>query len=376
MQFVHISDNHLGYRQYNIDEREKDLYDSFNQCIDKIIEIKPDFVVHSGDLFDGPEPPINAIYTAMQGFSRLKEHNIPIYIIHGNHDKPKRITKGSPFKILKNVLGSYLRVFTEKTKFHVHDGEVFIGGINHTVKNKIGDVYTNLEIINNESKDYKKKILLFHQNVYPYLPEYELQLNDFPGEFDYFAGGHIHQRALKPAGEESGVFAYSGSTEIISYDEYRDHEKNGKGFYLVDMSGDFDINDVESIHIKCRDFIIDWEIKSESELKEFLNTLNNHNQKKPVIHCKTTRQFYETLNEILKEKSLYYKLNVLEDSEESAHIVNINENIDEVFKEYLRNKKFDVDFVYELYRKVLNGDEDCLPYVEDYFKKEYSHLKD
>ena len=29
MRVAHMSDTHLGYRQYNLDEREKDFYDVF-----------------------------------------------------------------------------------------------------------------------------------------------------------------------------------------------------------------------------------------------------------------------------------------------------------------------------------------------------------
>ena len=34
MLFSHISDTHLGLKQYNSDEREQDVYDVFNQAVD------------------------------------------------------------------------------------------------------------------------------------------------------------------------------------------------------------------------------------------------------------------------------------------------------------------------------------------------------
>ena len=34
MLFSHISDTHLGLQQYGLEEREQDIYDSFNQAID------------------------------------------------------------------------------------------------------------------------------------------------------------------------------------------------------------------------------------------------------------------------------------------------------------------------------------------------------
>ena len=33
MKFSHISDTHLGFTQLGLDEREKDIYDAFQQAI-------------------------------------------------------------------------------------------------------------------------------------------------------------------------------------------------------------------------------------------------------------------------------------------------------------------------------------------------------
>ena len=49
MKFAHLSDTHLGYRQFGLNEREKDFYEVFELIIDKIIEENVDFVIHSGD---------------------------------------------------------------------------------------------------------------------------------------------------------------------------------------------------------------------------------------------------------------------------------------------------------------------------------------
>jgi len=58
MKILHISDTHLGYSAYrkltddNINQREMDNYNSFQKIIDYAIKLKPDIVLHSGDLFD------------------------------------------------------------------------------------------------------------------------------------------------------------------------------------------------------------------------------------------------------------------------------------------------------------------------------------
>jgi len=40
MLFAHISDTHLGLVQYGSNERERDVYDAFNQAIDISIKIR------------------------------------------------------------------------------------------------------------------------------------------------------------------------------------------------------------------------------------------------------------------------------------------------------------------------------------------------
>ncbi|MBW9221267.1 DNA repair exonuclease [Methanothermococcus sp. SCGC AD-155-M21] len=379
MQFVHIGDNHLGYRQYNLDGRENDIYNAFNQCIDKIIEIKPDFVVHSGDLFDSSEPSVNALYTAIKGLRELRDHGIPIYIIHGNHDIPKRSSKSTPFLILKNILGDYLKTFFNK-KYHIFKGEkeVFIGGSDFTYRSTIDGLLKDYALMERESKNYKNRIVLFHQSIYSYsnIPIYEIQLNDLPQGFKYYAGGHIHQRILKKVNNEDingnnndGVLAYSGSTEIINYDEYEDYEKNGKGFYLIDLSGkDFDINDVDKINIKCRDFIINKNIKDDKSLMELIEELET--KSKPVVICSVVKGLLGGLEEVLKNKTLYNRISHIPESTEGEIILNNQLGDSEyLFKEFLKERNYDVNFIYGIYREAVSEDGNLFNYLRDYLYK-------
>ena len=43
MRFAHLSDTHLGYRQYGLIDREKDFYDAFERIVDKIIELDSEY---------------------------------------------------------------------------------------------------------------------------------------------------------------------------------------------------------------------------------------------------------------------------------------------------------------------------------------------
>ena len=90
MRFAHLADSHLGYRQYGLIDRETDFYRVFESTVDKIIESDVDFVIHSGDLFENPRPTPRAILEFQNSFLRLKEENIPVYAIAGNHDSVLR----------------------------------------------------------------------------------------------------------------------------------------------------------------------------------------------------------------------------------------------------------------------------------------------
>jgi len=95
VKIIHLSDTHLGYSAYakvapsGINQREQDIYDSFNQVIDRILEIAPDLVVHAGDVFHTPRPSNRAINQALIGFQRLSTHRIPTVVIAGNHSMPR-----------------------------------------------------------------------------------------------------------------------------------------------------------------------------------------------------------------------------------------------------------------------------------------------
>ena len=86
IHFVHTSDWHLGFAQHNKTDRFNDFGKAVNRVVDKILEIKPEFVLHTGDIFHHAKPNPGAIRHAYSILRRLKEENIPFYTIRGNHD--------------------------------------------------------------------------------------------------------------------------------------------------------------------------------------------------------------------------------------------------------------------------------------------------
>src|SRR5689334_24228281 len=97
MRLIHISDLHLGFRQYQrqtptgINQREADVAAAFKRAIDKMIEAAPDIVLFAGDIFHAVRPTNPAILHAFTQLSRLKTSlpNATIVMIAGNHDTPR-----------------------------------------------------------------------------------------------------------------------------------------------------------------------------------------------------------------------------------------------------------------------------------------------
>lgn len=104
MKIAHISDTHLGRRpkqtragiiNQEIRPVEDDFYSAWIKFVDEITDKKnrPDVVVHSGDFFDTPAgydpnpPPEYARKVAAKTFKQLKDANIPLVIIDGNHGR-------------------------------------------------------------------------------------------------------------------------------------------------------------------------------------------------------------------------------------------------------------------------------------------------
>jgi len=97
MRLVHLSDLHLGYRQFQrqtaagINQREADVASVFRTAIDTIIDIRPDLVLIAGDVFHNVRPPNPAILLAFTQFSRLVRAlpDTLVVMIAGNHDAPR-----------------------------------------------------------------------------------------------------------------------------------------------------------------------------------------------------------------------------------------------------------------------------------------------
>ena len=86
-RFLHFSDVHLGYQQYNDKERFNDFGRAYLHILDQAIAQRVDFVVLAGDLFQrrAIDPP--TLIQAIIGLKQLKEAGIPVLAVEGNHER-------------------------------------------------------------------------------------------------------------------------------------------------------------------------------------------------------------------------------------------------------------------------------------------------
>lgn len=86
-RILHVSDTHLGNRQYGEDTRREDFADAFEAAIDLAIAEQVDAVIHTGDLFDDPQPGVPDVNRCLDILATLDDAGIPFYAIVGNHER-------------------------------------------------------------------------------------------------------------------------------------------------------------------------------------------------------------------------------------------------------------------------------------------------
>jgi len=230
MLFSHISDTHLGLQQYGLEEREQDIYDSFNQAIDISIKDHVDFVIFAGDIFHTPNPSGTAILQMANALKRLKENSIDSFFILGEHDISRMRATPVPYVYHNLQFSKY--VGSGKPVYHK---DVMIAGFDKIRKNELQPFEEKFREIDILAKQHNgHKILVLHQGITE-VNQFAAELNssDLPKNFTYYAMGHLHDKSVKQFDQLGGPLAYTGSTEMTTSEGIKETEK---GFFEVDIS--------------------------------------------------------------------------------------------------------------------------------------------
>ena len=243
MKIIHFSDTHLGFSDLDItndqgvNQREADFYQAFEDVIDSIIDAKPDYVIHTGDLFHRASPSNRAITFALTQLKRLEKLHIPLIIIAGNHSTPRTSTS-SPILEALRTLDNVHAVFKQKYEKVEFDDIVF-HGLPHINDERI--IPDELDKIEAAIDPKKKNILMLHCSVGAHYLMHEFGEWVYPKEreeifrkMDYVALGHWH--GFGSVGKHPNVY-YAGSTERTSSSDKRED----KGYVVIKLEDTLEI---------------------------------------------------------------------------------------------------------------------------------------
>ncbi len=239
-KFAHLADCHLD--SWREPELKKVSLCAFLEALDICMDEKVDFILIAGDLFHVASPDIDILRSAVLKLKEARDKGIRIYIIPGSHDFS--YSEKTMLKVLEAA-----GLFVNVSRGHVgEDGKI---KLEFTVDDATGVKITGLlgrtgalEREYYENLDYKSaekeegfKIFMFHSAIEEYKPAFlknidALRLSLLPKGFDYYAGGHVHERFERDE-KGYGKIAYPGALYPVKFDELEKYKSGG--FFIVEF---------------------------------------------------------------------------------------------------------------------------------------------
>ena len=244
MRLVHLSDLHLGFRQYQrmtpggINQREADIARSFQTAIERVVELHPELVVIGGDVFHNVRPTNPAIVHAFLQFSRLRTAlpDTRVVIVAGNHDTPRAAETGSILRLFRE-LGIQV-AYTEAERFLFRELDCAVLAV--------PDVPGRRPSLTPQP-GVRHNVLLLHGEVQGMLPPHvagadraavEIPLAELgASRWDYVALGHYHvYRQIEANAYYSGSIDYTSANSWGELQEERLAGVPGKGLIEHDLA--------------------------------------------------------------------------------------------------------------------------------------------
>jgi DNA repair protein SbcD/Mre11 len=244
MRLIHISDLHLGYRQYQrqtptgINQREADIAAAFKRAIDKIIELSPDIILFAGDIFHAVRPTNPAILHAFSQFSRLTKAlpDAIVVMIAGNHDTPRAVETGCILRLFA-PLGIHV-VDTEPQRLSFPERDLSVLAVPDALKTSP---------VLDPDPDAKYNVLCIHCELTGTLPAsavpperaiVEVAPEDIGApRWSYVALGHYHvYRQLAPNMYYAGSMEYTSPNSWGELAEEKSVKLPGKGMVEYDLT--------------------------------------------------------------------------------------------------------------------------------------------
>lgn len=246
-RFLHLADVHLGFDKYNNSERTLDFFFAFQDAVVKYALANPvDFVVIAGDLFEQRQILPATLNQATAVLNLLKEENIPVLAIEGNHDYRPYGTKTSWLNYLSGQGLLKLLEPDETETLQAWDETENVGGYIDLAcgVRVIGSRWygaaavTAIETLASQIQELPPgpayTVMLFHHGLEGQIARYSgaLRYQELlplkQAGVDYLALGHIHRHYSV----ENWIFN-PGSVEANSISE--NQAQTPRGVYLVEL---------------------------------------------------------------------------------------------------------------------------------------------
>jgi hypothetical protein len=246
MRIAHISDTHLGHTGQGIQpqvqnpfhpgswitQRAADILIAFERSIDLILnQVRPDIVIHSGDLFDSAAPQMSIVDFAMRQVRRITQSGLPLVVIEGNQSSPRERSMGHVLQLLDHLPGvqvvcetnELIRFDDLSVAIHAFPHTALVNDAVPTASTLITD-YANILVAHGVADDAP-----FYRTHRPAPPIFLASCGEW---FDYVALGHCH-RFCQP-NQRRRAF-YAGSTSMITWGDF----SAGQSFSLneVELTG-------------------------------------------------------------------------------------------------------------------------------------------
>jgi exonuclease SbcD len=246
VRLVHLSDLHLGYRQYQrltpsgFNQREYDVARTFERAVARIIKLRPDLVLVAGDVFHSSRPTNAAILHAFRQFLQLRNElpDTRIVMIAGDHDTPRTTESG-------NILGLFAQIGISVA---ANDSRAIVIPELDTTVLAVPDIPgMPLPQLSLSAADRRRfNLLLLHGNVTEVVPQYYSELDRATNsltrgdlqlsQWDYVALGHYHvHRMVAPNAYYSGSLDYTSLNVWFDKDQEEELGLEGKGFIEYDL---------------------------------------------------------------------------------------------------------------------------------------------
>ncbi|MBI5649712.1 MAG: DNA repair exonuclease [Chloroflexi bacterium] len=243
IRLVCTADNHLGrfYGKMNakqLVERRARLRRAFAETVDFAIAKRAHFFLQCGDLFDREAPPPAELTFVAQQFQKLRDANVRIYAISGNHDMPTASDGATPVRIYDALRAA--RVFSKRTAIEfdfikVEGAMVALGGI--APDPRLDARADPLDGVTWNPPQCDVALLLLHcgfeECVPPDFGEAILpkaRVAEMRG-IDYFLLGDIHR--THKAIVDAATVIVPGATERMTFGEIGERP----GFYYLELDG-------------------------------------------------------------------------------------------------------------------------------------------